>query len=89
MLEMLQDLADWLLEQEGRADTRCKHKQELGNTQEASKQEGKFIAYRRVRERVEELIAELSENADEYDEPYDPYSECGYDPYTGGYDMDL
>ena len=24
-----------------------------------------------------------------WDEPYDPFDEVGYDPYTGGYDMDL
>ena len=26
---------------------------------------------------------------DDWDEPYDPFDEVGYDPYTGGYDMDL
>ena len=26
---------------------------------------------------------------DDWDEPYDPLDEVGYDPYTGGYDMDL
>lgn len=26
---------------------------------------------------------------DDYDEPYDPFDEVGYDPYTGGYDIDL
>ena len=25
----------------------------------------------------------------EYDEPHYPFDEVGYDPYTGGYDMDL
>lgn len=26
---------------------------------------------------------------DDWGEPYDPFDEVGYDPYTGGYDMDL
>ena len=26
---------------------------------------------------------------DDEEEPYDPFDEVGYDPYTGGYDMDL
>lgn len=26
---------------------------------------------------------------DDYDEPYDPFDEVGYDPYSGGYDIDL
>ena len=26
---------------------------------------------------------------EDWDEPYDPFDEVGYDPYTGGYDMDL
>ena len=32
---------------------------------------------------------EWNEWNDDWDEPYDPYDEVGYDPYTGGYDMDL
>lgn len=26
---------------------------------------------------------------DDWGEPYDPFDEVGYDPYTGGYDFDL
>lgn len=36
-----------------------------------------------------ECDEEWNEWDDDYDEPYDPFDEVGYDPYTGGYDMDL
>ena len=32
---------------------------------------------------------EWNEWDDDWDEPCDPFDEVGYDPYGGGYDMDL
>ena len=29
------------------------------------------------------------DECEDWDEPYDPFDEVGYDPYAGGYDMDL
>ena len=37
----------------------------------------------------EEEEEDWNEWDDDWDEPYDPFDEVGYDPYTGGYDMDL
>ena len=37
----------------------------------------------------EEQLPDWNEWDDDWDEPYDPLDEVGYDPYTGGYDMDL
>lgn len=96
MLEMLKQLCNDLEELENRSWVRSNKKRELGNITEAYKQEGKFIAYRTARERLEEVIAKLEseelEEEDEwaeYDEPHYPFDEVGYDPYTGGFDPDL
>ena len=38
---------------------------------------------------IDTFVDGEEEGWDEWDEPYDPFDEVGYDPYTGGYDMDL
>ena len=35
------------------------------------------------------IQGEYEDWGDDWDEPYDQFDEVGYDPYTGGYDMDL
>ena len=40
-------------------------------------------------EEYERQTAVLGEIDNEYDEPIDPFDECGYDPYGGCFDMDL
>ena len=89
MLEKLIEIRDELLVREGRAFNRANRKRENGNIEEAHTQDGKFIAYRTAREMLDELIEQATGEADEYEEPYDPFDEVGYDPYTGGFDMDL
>ena len=39
--------------------------------------------------REEEEEEDYCEIDNEYDEPIDPFDECGYDPYGGCFDMDL
>ena len=96
MLEMLKQLCNDFEELENRSWERSNKKRELGNITEAYKQEGKFIAYRTAKEKLEEIIAKLEreepEKEDEwaeYDEPNYPFEEVGYDPYMGGFDLDL
>lgn len=89
MLEKLIQLRNDLQELENRALARMNRKRELGNIEQAFKQEGKFIAYRTAREMLDDEIRKLG--GDEPIEEYfdDEVSEVGYNPYTGGYDMDL
>ena len=97
MKEMLQVIIDELNAREMRAIRRADKMREQENPIEASKQDGKFIAYRYARELVEELFYELDDDGeydlDDEDDPdaYDQcnYDEVGYDPYGGCFNMDL
>lgn len=94
MLEQLKEVLAELEEKENRAYNRMNRKRELGNPEEALRQEGKWIAYRTAREMVEWILTDYEEDEEvdewaKYDEPHNPFDEVGYNPYTGGYDADL
>jgi hypothetical protein len=94
MKERLQAIIDELNAREMRAISRADKKRELGNPIEASKQDGKFIAYRYAKELVEELFYDLcddggEEDYDDWAEYEDRADEVGYDPYSGCYCDDL
>ena len=88
MEEKLRELLEELTVRENRAYCRMERKRQNDNPIEASKQEGKFIAYRYAREMVEELLNNLG--GDDEEEDFDDWvDETGYDPYSGCYCDDL
>ena len=99
MKERLQAIIDELNAREMRAIRRADKMREQDDPIEASKQDGKFIAYRYARELVEELFYDLDDDGeydlDDEDDPddwaeyEDRADEVGYDPYSGCYCDDL
>ena len=91
MYTELKALIEQLNAREERAYARAEKKRELGNPVEASKQDGKFIAYRYAREALEDIVSRLEMEEEQAcaEALFDDYDEVGYDPYSGCYCDDL